>query len=112
MRSGRRQAYQTLFVLGVLAIFNATSFLKAQPTNKKLSSRDRFSASPRASLLPSAALEESFAQVRADGPVLVNADLVTLTVSVLDGSGQAVSGFDKRAFTIPDEQSTQEISFF
>ncbi len=112
MRSGRRQAYQTLFVLGVLAIFTATSFLKAQPTNKKLSSRDRFSASQRASLLPSAALEESFTQVRADGPVVVNADLVTLTVSVLDGDGRTVTGLDKRAFTVLDEKSTQEISFF
>jgi Ca-activated chloride channel family protein len=112
MRSRHRQAYLTLFVLGVLAILTATSFLKAQPTNKKLSPRDRFPASQRAPLLPSAALEESFAQVRADGPVLVNADLVTLTVSVLDGDGRTVTGLDKRAFTILDEKSTQEITFF
>jgi Ca-activated chloride channel family protein len=90
----------------------ATSFLKAQPINKKLSSRDRFPPSQRAPLLPSAALEESFAQVRADGPVVVNADLVTLTVSVLDSDGRTVTGLDRRAFTILDEKSTQEITFF
>ena len=63
-------------------------------------------------MLPSAALEEPLAQVLTDGPVVVNADLVTLKISVLDGSGRAVTGLDKRAFTILDDKWAQEISFF
>jgi Ca-activated chloride channel family protein len=50
--------------------------------------------------------------VQADGLVVVNTDLVTLNVSVLDGAGRAVTGLGKRAFTILDDKSPQEITFF
>ena len=50
--------------------------------------------------------------MRDEVPIIVNSDLVTLNVSVLDGSGHSVTGLDKRAFTILDDKSPQEITFF
>jgi Ca-activated chloride channel family protein len=47
-----------------------------------------------------------------DGPVIVNTDLITLTVTVTDTYGRYVSGLSKKAFTILDEKQPQEITFF
>ncbi|HEY8228296.1 MAG TPA: VWA domain-containing protein [Pyrinomonadaceae bacterium] len=47
-----------------------------------------------------------------EGPVIVNTDLITLTVTVTDTYGRYVSGLNKKAFTIFDEKQPQEITFF
>jgi hypothetical protein len=47
-----------------------------------------------------------------DKPVLVNADLITLTVTVTDMYGRFVTGLGKNAFSIFDEKQQQDISFF
>lgn len=47
-----------------------------------------------------------------DEQVVINTDLITLTVSVTDADGRAVSGLDKSAFTVIDDNVPQEISFF
>lgn len=47
-----------------------------------------------------------------DGPVIVNTDLITLTVTVTDTYGRYVSGLSKKAFTILDEKQPQEITYF
>jgi Ca-activated chloride channel family protein len=48
-----------------------------------------------------------------DGPsVLINTDLITLTVTVTDTYGRYVSGLNKNAFSIFDEKQPQEITFF
>jgi len=47
-----------------------------------------------------------------DGPVIVNTDLITLTVTVTDTYGRYVSGLSKNAFAVFDEKQPQEISFF
>ena len=47
-----------------------------------------------------------------DGPVIVNTDLITLTVTVTDTYGRYVSGLGKGAFTVLDEKQPQEITFF
>ena len=47
-----------------------------------------------------------------DGPVIVNTDLITLTVTVTDTYGRYVSGLAKSAFTVLDEKKPQEITFF
>ena len=47
-----------------------------------------------------------------DGPVIVNTDLVTLTVTVTDGYGRFVSGLGKNAFAIFDDKLPQEITHF
>lgn len=47
-----------------------------------------------------------------DGPVIVNTDLITLTVTVTDTYGRYVSGLTKNAFTLLDQKTPQEITFF
>ncbi len=47
-----------------------------------------------------------------DGPVVVNTDLITVTVTVTDTYGRYVSGLNKNAFTILDEKQPQEIRYF
>ena len=44
--------------------------------------------------------------------LVINTDLITLTVSVSDAKGQYVAGLDKSAFAVFDDQAPQEISFF
>ena len=47
-----------------------------------------------------------------DGPVIINTDLITLTVTVTDTYGRYVSGLTKNAFTLLDQKVPQEITFF
>lgn len=47
-----------------------------------------------------------------DGPVIVNTDLITLTVTVTDQYGRYVSGLNKKHFTVFDEKIEQTIEFF
>jgi Ca-activated chloride channel homolog len=45
-------------------------------------------------------------------PVIVHSDLITLTVTVTDTYGRFVTGLGKNAFSIYDDKTQQEISFF
>jgi Ca-activated chloride channel family protein len=47
-----------------------------------------------------------------DEQVIVNTDLINLTVTVTDQYGRYVSGLDKKAFTVFDGKEQQEISHF
>jgi len=47
-----------------------------------------------------------------DGRIRANVDLVSLTVSVQDGSGRPVTGLSREAFSIFDEGKPQQISVF
>jgi Ca-activated chloride channel family protein len=46
------------------------------------------------------------------GPLIVNTDLITFTVTVTDTYGRFVSGLSKNAFTVLDEKKPQEITYF
>lgn len=46
------------------------------------------------------------------GPIKIKTDLVSLTLTVTDLFGRYVSGLDKEAFTIYDNNEEQEITFF
>ena len=113
MKSRVGQSFKTvlLLVLGALLSLSPTSWLKAQH-KKEVPSLDRFLPCQTADVDLSVVSGKSFCQVKADGPVIFNTDLVTLNVSVLDGSGRSVTGLDKRAFTILDDKTPQEITFF
>jgi Ca-activated chloride channel homolog len=110
VRAGQHRKSTSLFILGALVLLSLTSLLKARTNIDQLLSANRFPDSQLARLGSSVSLKESYAQH--DGPVTINADLVTLTVSVTDASGRSVTGLDKRAFTILDQKSLQEIGFF
>jgi Ca-activated chloride channel family protein len=45
-------------------------------------------------------------------PIITNTDLITFTVTVTDIYGRFVSGLGKKAFSIFDDKTQQEISFF
>jgi Ca-activated chloride channel homolog len=45
-------------------------------------------------------------------PIITNTDLITFNVTVTDIYGRFVSGLNKNAFSIFDEKSQQDISFF
>jgi Ca-activated chloride channel family protein len=98
----------SLLVLGALLCLIPTSLLKAHHSDR-VPSLNRFLISQTSRVVLSAA---SGGQVKDEGPVIVNTDLVTLSVSVLDRSGHPVTGLDKRAFSILDNKSPQEIAFF
>ena len=46
------------------------------------------------------------------GPLIVNTDLITFTVTVTDTYGRFVSGLNKSAFSVFDEKKPQEITYF
>jgi Ca-activated chloride channel family protein len=50
--------------------------------------------------------------VAQDDQHIVNADLITLTVTVTDTYGRFVTGLGQKAFTILDDKTEQEIAFF
>jgi Ca-activated chloride channel family protein len=52
------------------------------------------------------------ARTGSDDHLIVNSDLITLTVTVTDNYGRYVSGLDQKAFSILDEKVPQEITFF
>jgi Ca-activated chloride channel family protein len=47
-----------------------------------------------------------------DDQLIVNTDLITMTVTVTDSYGRFVSGLSKKAFTVLDEKVAQDIVFF
>lgn len=47
-----------------------------------------------------------------DQPVVINTDLVTVSVTVTDREGRHISGLEKKAFTVYDDKFPQEIMFF
>lgn len=61
---------------------------------------------------PSPTPTPQFVDDRNDAPVRVKTDLVTLTLTVTDLYGRYVSGLNKKAFTINDNNQDQEITFF
>ena len=70
----------------------------------------------RTARLPSATSERAQKSTQPQSnivsPVVINTDLVSVTVSVTDRDGRHVSGLDQRAFTIYDDNLPQEIKFF
>ncbi|MFL6258021.1 MAG: VWA domain-containing protein [Pyrinomonadaceae bacterium] len=47
-----------------------------------------------------------------DKPQIIHSDLITLTVTVTDTYGRFVTGLNKNSFTILDDKTQQEITFF
>ncbi len=45
-------------------------------------------------------------------PIAINTDLITLTLTVTDQFGRYVSGLNKNAFTVVDNNEDQELTFF
>jgi Ca-activated chloride channel family protein len=82
--------------------------LQAQDKTEDKPASDAATATPA----PTPPAEEQKQGTEIVGPVIVNTDLITLTVTVTDTYGRYVSGLGKNAFTILDDKKPQEITFF
>ena len=85
------------------------SFLKARTIIDEVLALSRSCQTAR---VDSSLWSKNSAQEKHDGPVVVNTNIVTLIVSVTDGSAHSIIGLDRGVFTILDEKVTQEIAFF
>ena len=92
----------------------ATSATPAPPAQKPKvpAANGRASSSSQS---PTAILDGPIVQPIVDDdlpPQIIHSDLITLTVTVTDTYGRFVTGLGKNAFTIFDDKTQQEISFF
>jgi len=108
--AGRINRLTPLSLLAVLLVFFPAS-LQAQDKTEDKKARDAATARPK----PTPPDEDSKEQKQGTeiaGPVIVNTDLITFTVTVTDTYGRYVSGLGKNAFTVMDDKKPQEITFF
>ena len=105
--STRTALVSITFVVVILALaFSAKGQEKAQ---EKPSPEKPASNTPT----PPSSSQKQKLGTELDGPsVLINTDLITLTVTVTDTYGRYVSGLNKNAFSVFDEKQPQEITFF
>jgi hypothetical protein len=50
--------------------------------------------------------------VSSNDQIIINSDLITLKITVMDTQGNLVQGLDKSSFTVFDDKIKQQISFF
>ena len=102
------------YLLIILAVLIVSTFLdsspliaNAQDKNAPQSATGAGTAKPQAS-----PPDQQKPPPEVEGPVIVNTDLITLTVTVTDTYGRYVSGLGKSAFTVLDDKKPQEITYF
>lgn len=61
---------------------------------------------------PTAQNESTNSTTSPNQQIIINTDLVTLNVTVIDAHGLSVPGLEKKHFTITDDNVRQEITFF
>jgi Ca-activated chloride channel family protein len=130
MKSRRHAASAVLVTCMILAAAFAASELSAaqqkpedkpaQPTEKK----ELLTVEPAARPTPPDSTQQKSRQkeptkillpggeVDEKGPVITNTDLVSFTITVTDIYGRFVSGLGKNAFSIFDDKTQQDITFF
>jgi Ca-activated chloride channel family protein len=97
----QRQALRHLALVSCLALI-----LTALVAQRHTEAQQKSNAAPKPT--PAAGQEGT----EANGTVVINADLITVTVTVTDQYGRYVSGLSKKAFTVLDNKEEQEITFF
>jgi Ca-activated chloride channel family protein len=83
----------------IVALATSAPVIRAQPK-------------PNAAPQTPAAPNRPVAGLDDQGKVIVNTDLITLTVTVTDAYGRYVSGLEQKHFTVFDDKVEQEITFF
>ncbi|HVF48573.1 MAG TPA: VWA domain-containing protein [Pyrinomonadaceae bacterium] len=115
MRAQRRNRRVALVSFSNAVLFLACACLNgfAQPQEQKPPAADASSKPSASQPAPANASPATRpAGVEQDTPVIVNADLVTVTVTVTDIYGRYVTGLNQKAFSIFDDKIEQEIAFF
>ena len=105
MKFQRRKALQVALVSCLaftFVLFIAPGFVSAQEQKPA-------AAKPAQTPTPQPAQQQG---TEVEGPVVVNTDLITLTVTVTDTYGRYISGLDQKAFKIFEDKEEQEIEFF
>ncbi|MDT4896255.1 MAG: Ca-activated chloride channel [Acidobacteriota bacterium] len=77
-----------------------------------VSAQDQKPAAPKPEQTPTPSPAQQQDGTEVEGPVVVNTDLITLTVTVTDTYGRYVSGLDKKAFKVFEDKEEQEIEYF
>ena len=106
MKSQRRKVLQVALVSFLTFIF--ISFFVPQLAT----TQEQKPSTPKAQQTPPPPVEPQQGNEVGDGPVVVNTDLITLTVTVTDTYGRYVSGLDKKAFKVFEDKEEQEIQSF
>jgi Ca-activated chloride channel family protein len=96
------------FAVASISVLLFVFFQSSIPSPAQDQSEDK----PLASPTQAPAAQRPLPGKEQDGPVIVNTDLITLTVTVTDTYGRYVSGLSKTAFTVLDNKQPQDISFF
>src|SRR6476659_3251551 len=109
MYSPRKDALQFALILLTLTVFSATASSISAQENPAKETKPESSGTEVSVPLPTPPAVTGKDQ---EGPVIVNTDLITLTVTVTDTYGRYVSGLNKNAFTVLDDKQPQDITFF
>jgi Ca-activated chloride channel family protein len=105
----RRMAYSpALALFASILCYAAGSFIAVEAQEKQ----DTPTTPPSTSLISTKSTSAVKQTKPGDDRVIVNSDLITLTVTVTDNYGRYVSGLNQKAFSILDEKLPQEIEFF
>jgi len=108
-RYATRTTLITLIFLSVTFAFDIAA-RSQEPSQEKPTTQKPAVNSP--TQYPTPAPQKQKLGSELDGPVVVNTDLITLTVTVTDTYGRYVSGLNKNAFNVFDEKQPQQITFF
>jgi len=111
--AGRVIKFASLSLLAfLLALFPASSRAQDKPENKQASDAATANPAPTPPAEEQKEQKEQKQGTEIAGPVIVNTDLITFTVTVTDTYGRYVSGLGKNAFTVMDDKKPQEITYF
>ena len=108
MHSATRYGIRTVIVSSTFLIVTLALTFAARSQGQKPSQEKPAVSGPTQSPSP----QKQKLGTDLDGPIVVNTDLITLTVTVTDTYGRYVSGLSKNAFAVFDEKQPQEITFF
>lgn len=116
MRAQSRSRIRVALVSILAATFVALVFhsgsAQEKQGNKDTSAASTANANTAATTSPSPAASSSFGGAQQQDTEIVNADLISFTVTVTDTYGRFVTGLGKNAFTVLDDKEAQEITFF
>ncbi len=109
MKSQRRPRALQVALVSCLALAVASIIAPAIARAQEQQKPD----APKAQQTPTPAQQQQQQQGREAGDIeIVNADLITLTVTVTDTYGRYVSGLDQKAFKVFEDKAEQEIEYF
>lgn len=102
----------TATFLHILVAAQGTQTARPAQTPATTAATPAPSQSPLIQPVPAQSPSSGQTGTAADEHLIINTDLITLTVTVTDPMGRYVSGLQKNAFSVFDENQPQEIEFF